>query len=73
MEIKLTPVAAEKLLLVQAFEWQLGLLMDVLEETHGITIDRERAIRGVKDRIAKQRREHFMRAVGKGPHEDPGR
>jgi hypothetical protein len=73
MEIQLSPANKEKLLLAQILEWQLGILLDGLEETHGIKTDREGAIQALRNPIAKQRREHLIRAVKKGDHEDPGR
>jgi hypothetical protein len=73
MEIPLPSPSKEQLLLAQIFEWQMETLMDVLEETHGINIDRPGAIQALRDRIAGMRREQLIRAVEKGPHEDPGR
>jgi hypothetical protein len=73
MEIQLSPASKEKLLLAQILEWQLGILLDGLEETHGIKIERKGAIQALRNRIAKQRREHLIRAVKKGDHEDPDR
>jgi hypothetical protein len=63
----------ERRLLIRALEWQMEILMDVLEQTHGIKIDRAGAIQALRERIARKRREHPIRAVTKGEHEDPGR
>ncbi|MEO0250360.1 MAG: hypothetical protein ABIN58_12720 [candidate division WOR-3 bacterium] len=68
MEIKinLSEAARESLLKLQILELQMGLMMDIIEEWHGIMLDRKAVFQEMKNRIARMRRAELIKPVEGG-------